>query len=263
MKIGILYICTGKYKVFWKDFYLSCEKNFIPETEKHYFIFTDSPEIEFGDENKNITRIYQENLGWPDNTLKRYEMFLKIKENISSFDYIFFFNANIIFNEKITKEMFLPNNEQNYVAAIHSGYFNKKINKYPYDRNPKSLAYIPNKIGDKYYQGAINGGRTKHFIEAISLINKNIKEDLKNGIVAKWHDESHWNKFLLDRKDVKILDSSFLYPEGKNIPFNKIILLRDKEKLSPSLFDIRGQKINFIKKFFFYYKKKLGKIIKK
>jgi len=263
MKIAILYVCTGKYTVFWKDFYSTCEKRFIPEAEKHYFVFTDANEIDFEKENNNISKIFQNNLGWPNNTLLRYEMFLRIKETLSSFDYIFFFNANIIFNETITKDMFLPNDSQNYVAAIHSGYFNKKVNKYPYDRNIKSLAYIPNGNGGKYYQGAINGGKTKDFIEAITLMDKNIKEDQKNGIVAKWHDESHWNKFLLNRKDVKILNPGFLYPEGKNIPFNKVILLRDKEKLFPSLFDIRGQKINFIKKYFFYYKKKLGKIIKR
>ena len=82
MKIGILYICTGKYTIFWKDFYLSCEKHFIPEEEKHYYVFTDSKEIDFETENSNIHRIYQENLGWPGNTLRRYEMFLGAKKDI-------------------------------------------------------------------------------------------------------------------------------------------------------------------------------------
>jgi len=57
-KIGILYICTGKYDIFWKDFYLSCEKyllNDIDENgnkkfEKHYFVWTDAEGI-FGEKN--------------------------------------------------------------------------------------------------------------------------------------------------------------------------------------------------------------------
>lgn len=32
--IGILYICTGPYYLFWEDFYNSCEKNFLPNYEK-------------------------------------------------------------------------------------------------------------------------------------------------------------------------------------------------------------------------------------
>ena len=104
MKIGILYICTGKYKIFWKDFYLTCEKNFITEAEKHYFVFTDSPKIDFEKQNGNIHRIYQANLGWPDNTLKRYEIFLKSKEKILGMDYLFYLNANLLFLERITAD---------------------------------------------------------------------------------------------------------------------------------------------------------------
>ncbi len=37
--IGILYIATGKYVPFFDDFYLSCEEHFIPNSEKHYYIF--------------------------------------------------------------------------------------------------------------------------------------------------------------------------------------------------------------------------------
>jgi len=85
MKVAILYIGIGKYKIFWKDFYSSCEKFFIPEIEKEYFVFTDETELFFNEEKNNIHKIHQENFGWPNNTLKRYEMFDKIKEKISDF----------------------------------------------------------------------------------------------------------------------------------------------------------------------------------
>ena len=42
--IGILYICTGKYIAFWESFYESFEKNFLSDTIKNYYIFTDKPE---------------------------------------------------------------------------------------------------------------------------------------------------------------------------------------------------------------------------
>ena len=41
-KVAVLYICTGKYDVFWKDFYISYEKYFLPDCEKHYYVFTDA-----------------------------------------------------------------------------------------------------------------------------------------------------------------------------------------------------------------------------
>lgn len=79
MKIGILYICTGKYDIFWKDFYLSSEKHLFKNHEKHYFVFTDSQNIFDAEKNENIHVIHQDNLGWPDNASMRYHIFLKEK----------------------------------------------------------------------------------------------------------------------------------------------------------------------------------------
>ncbi len=42
MKIGILFIATGRYICFWKDFYKACEKYLLKNHEKTYFLFTDA-----------------------------------------------------------------------------------------------------------------------------------------------------------------------------------------------------------------------------
>lgn len=54
-RIGILYIATGRYYVFWEDFYKSAEKYFLPNLEKQYFIFSDYENTFFGEENGNIS----------------------------------------------------------------------------------------------------------------------------------------------------------------------------------------------------------------
>lgn len=231
MKIGILYICTGKYEIFWKDFYLSCEKYFIPEAEKHYFVFTDSPKIDFENENNQIHRVYQENLGWPHNTLKRFEVFSNITDKLIEFDYIFFLNADLLFLQNITAEEFLPANNENLVACLHPGYFDKSRNKFPYETNKKSLAFINKNEGKFYFAGGINGGKSKNFIQAINSLKLNINIDLENNIIAKWHDESHWNKYLIDKlENIKILNPGYLYPESYILPFDKKIIIRDKRK---------------------------------
>jgi hypothetical protein len=230
MKIAILYICTGKYTVFWKDFYTSCEKNFIPEAEKHYFVFTDSDQIAFEKENPNIHKIFQKNLGWPNNTLKRYEVFLQLKETLLNFDFVFFFNADLVFLKTIQSSDFLPSNNENLVACLHPGYFNKKKSTLPYETDVRSRAFMKAGRESNYFAGGINGGKAKDFIEAIEKINKNIEQDSANNIVAKWHDESHWNKYLETYKNVKILHPGYLYPEAGAIPYEKIIMIRDKRK---------------------------------
>ena len=34
--IGMLYICTGKYTVFWPEFYETFSRNFLPGCKKEY-----------------------------------------------------------------------------------------------------------------------------------------------------------------------------------------------------------------------------------
>ena len=121
-KIAILYICTGKYDIFWKDFFLSAEKFFLPKHHKEYFIFTDK-ELYAQDTCSRIHKFYQENLGWPFNTLKRFEMFLRIKEQLKNFDFIFFMNANLEFLKEVNEE-FLPI-EENLTLVQHAGFYSR------------------------------------------------------------------------------------------------------------------------------------------
>ena len=73
-KVGILYICTGKYTVFWPDFYRTFREKFLPESDKTFFVFTDAPSIE-GDGAPDVRRIYQKALDWPYSSLLRFKMF--------------------------------------------------------------------------------------------------------------------------------------------------------------------------------------------
>lgn len=228
MKISILYICIGPYSLFWNDFYISCEKYFIPDIQKEYFVYTDSNNLVFNSHN-NVNIIYQKNLGWPDNTLMRYDIFLKNYKAWNKNDFAFFFNANIIFIKKIRKEEFIPDKNKDYVACIHPGFFNKEAHKFCYEKRRKSKAFIKN--GQYYLQGAINGGRTNKIMAAMKEMNENIKLDKENGIIAIWHDESHWNKFINNNiNKTKILPPSYLYPEGWSLPFSPNIITRDKNK---------------------------------
>src|SRR3989339_1026579 len=262
MKIGILYICTGKYSIFWKDFYLSMEEKFISDVEKHYFVFTDNPTIDFENENRRIHRIYQRDLGWPDNTLMRFNTFLQIEEELLNMDYLFFFNANLIIKEKITSEEFLPTGNENLVATLHPGFYNKNRKKFTYENNRKSTAFINKNEGEHYFAGGLNGGKTADFIEAMKTMRDNVDIDKKNNIIAKWHDESHWNRYVLNRTDVKILPPSYLYPEGWPLPFNPIILIRDKNKYGGHAI-LRSIKVNKFKVHFLKMKKIFHKFYNK
>lgn len=226
MKIAILYMCTGNYVNFFKSFFSSCEHNFIRNAEKHYFVFTDGNVSGFDDD--RVHKINQVHLGWPDGTLKRFHFFYDISDHLSAFDYIFFFNANCEFKKEI-EEVFLPSEQEGLAVVQHPGFYKAKKDVFPYERNKKSNAYISFKDGLYYIFGAVNGGTSAAYLKLIHDLRNAIDEDLEKGIRATWLDESHLNKYIISRP-YKLLTPSYAYPEGWELPFEKIIEIRDKSK---------------------------------
>lgn len=228
MKIGILYICTGKYDIFWRDFYLSSEKYFMTWHEIHYFVYTDALEIFDERVNSRIHKIFQKNLPWPEVTLMRFDMFIKSEKILSDMDYLYFFNADLEFKQPIVDNIFLPPISKELVATLHPWYFNKSRKTYPYENNSFSTAYIDKFSWVSYFAWWLMGWRTVNFLAACKHIHNNILLDIKNNIVAKWHDESHWNNYLVWRVDVHVLSPSFLYPEKSKLKIDRYIVIRDK-----------------------------------
>ena len=229
MKIGILYICTGKYDVFWPEFYQTCQKYFCTDAQKEYFVFTNSEEIKSTNE---INVLYQDDFGWPFNTLYRYHMFLRAKTLLAKCDYIVFFNSNCMFNTFITPDEFFGINKS-IVACLHPGFYDKPSDTYTYEKRSNSQACVS--VARSYYIGAINGGSSAEFISYIEKMKNMIDNDLSSGIMAAWHDESYWNACLNNEYEtintkLQVLSPAYLYPEGFDLPFDVKIILRDKNK---------------------------------
>lgn len=243
MKIAILYICTGKYNVFWKDFYSSCEKYFLPENSKTYFVFTDNPMLSF---EPNIHLIKKECRGFPLDSLFRFEMFLEVEEQLKKFDYIFFFNANMLFIADIGNEILPDSTKSGLIGVQHPGHYAHKAGMFPYERNKASRAYIPKeKKNYFYYMGSLNGGTATNYLELIRSCAQNIRLDYEEGIIAYIHDESHLNHYF-NNHEILMMNPGYAYPEGRKLPFTPKIIIRDKVKIDP-YFD-KHSKESFIKK---------------
>lgn len=243
MKIAILYICTGKYDVFWKGFYTSSEKYFLPSHHKEYFVFTDN---DISPVNERVHPIHQEKLGWPYDTLMRFKMFHSIDDRLKYFDLIFFLNANMRFLTPVTDEI-LPSKKEGLLMVKHPGFFNKERKEFTYETNPLSLAYISENEGEHYFMGGFNGGWANDYLTLIETLNSNINKDLQNGIIALWHDESHLNSYMIGKR-AKILNPDHGYPEGWEIPFEKKVIILDKSKLGGHSFLREETKGSFFKR---------------
>ena len=234
LSVGILSIALGKYNIFWKKFYESSEKYFLPNAKKEYFLFTDDENIPYKN-NENVHYIYHENMGWPYNTLMRFDLFLSQKEELKKFDYLFFFNINLEFKDFVGDEVLPKGENDGLVIVFHPGFYKKTKDKFTYERNPASTAYIPMDEGRFYASGAFIGGTSDAFLKLSEVCRDNIQTDLDNDFIAEWHDESHLNKYLLGKNPL-ILPISYLWPEEDNnfhdpVYENNIkAILRDKMK---------------------------------
>lgn len=231
-KVAALYICTGKYIAFWPEFYTSAEQYLLPGCEVHYFVFTDAAELQGEKENPRIHRCPQEAYSWPFATLRRFEIFLSREEELKTFDYIFFFNANAQIMTSITPEMFLPRPErgEHLLFVQHPAFYTKPNYEFTYDRNPRSKAFIPMGVGRYYVCGGVNGGESGAFLKLCHTLDRRIRKDLDRDVIALWHDESHINRYILFRKDFRLLSPSYCWPEGWNLPLPCRILIRSKTR---------------------------------
>lgn len=197
VSVALLLISTGvKYWQYIRPLIESADRFFVPHDT---FLFTDSPK-DYG-----VFQIYQKNLGYPQTTLRRYHSFLTIRKEIERYDYIFYVDIDAIFVQPVGEEIF----SNGITATRHHGFINKPCDCL--ETNVQSAAYLPSVT--HYYCGGFNGGATGSYLAMAETVKKAIDADEANGILAKWHDESHLNRYLKDNPPAKILSSDYCYPE--------------------------------------------------
>lgn len=226
MTLAVVYVCTGDYWRFWQGFRESAARYLVPELSVTYFVFSDQPVEHFAGADVVVP---QDNLGWPLNTLYRFRMFLRISQRLQAFDRVLFFNANCEFHAPINSDE-LFGGTAGLVACRHPGFFDKQPEQFTYERRPQSRACLTQ--GSVYVAGGLMGGSTPSFLQACEVIQSHIEDDFDRGVLALWHDESHWNAYIDEQRakgrHVHLLDPGFLYPEGWSIPFVPRIVLREK-----------------------------------
>ena len=232
MRIAILCVVLGRYDIFWPQFISSCRRYFCVDAHRHWYVFTDSPAILPA---PSLTILHQDFLGWPFNSLYRYHMFSRVRRELENFDHVVFFNANAFFTSLITPDDFFGGRpDVQLVAGRHPGLYKPSGFVFPFEKRPSSSAYVEH--GCDYFQGCINAGTGSAFSFMIHELSSAIDRDLHRGIVACWHDESHWNRYVLDLqkrnpRSVHVLDSNFLSPADLpwSLPMPPRILMLNKQ----------------------------------
>ena len=202
-KIALLTIATDKYISFLEPLHKSIFLNFLPDHEKTLFVFTDK-DINY----TNTNTIKINHLPWPITTLMRFFYFTNIADVLKTFDYVYYIDSDMLVHSNINEEILPVNNE--IIATKH---FYQQHSTGTYETNTKSTAYIEvtDALYGKYCQACFFGANSQTFVKMSEELNQNINIDLKNNYIALWHDESHFNKYILNNYCI-LLHSGYTHP---------------------------------------------------
>jgi len=211
-KIGLLVMATYKYTHFIPPLIESARKHFCTNHDVTFFVFTDGkiPQSE------DIVSIRQMRLGWPFDTMMRFEVYTKHSDLLATQDYLFACDADMLFVDTVGDEIL-----GDRVATLHPGFVGLRGS---YERNPASLAYVRPDEGAYYFAGGFLGGRAQEVLRIAKTASENIRDDLNRGVIAEWHDEAHWNRYCIEGEPTVILTPSYCYPEELVLNFHKRLL---------------------------------------
>lgn len=225
---GIFLVATGKYKQYLAQIINGIKTNFLPNEKKILFISLDDEKYieQFNDLlTPNIYCVTNliDQLGFPGDTLYRFEYFLKFcdkKLNVCGIntiydcDYLMFMNLNMQINECINT---LSLGKSSLFFTKHPGNKFSNMRENSREPNKKSTAYLNSFC--EYVCGGFNGGKTLEYIEMAKTLAKNIKKDDIENIVAIWHDETHINWFYSKNIDKCIKVFSYYYCSPLTKPY--------------------------------------------
>ena len=240
-KTAIIYIATGNYITFWDEFYNSCEKNFLPNVKKHYFLVTNHSVDTLP---ANVTHIYYPHKKWPSIVVEKFAIIHSLKEKLEGYDYTYSFNANAWFIQPVKGDV-LPNSRQKLIAGLHPNYYRPLFAwkyEYPYESNRNSWAYLEQTKNSNYYQACFIGGITHEVIKMAETIKTWTNNDLKQNFIPIWHDESYYNKYMANKNPL-ILTPDYLWGSWPNFESVKFfsgrvkIVMREKQKTNSAGMD--------------------------
>lgn len=227
--LGIITIATGKYfEEFIPDLKASVDQYFQFSGYKvHFYCFTDSlVKVE------GITNISVKHFGWPFSTLLRYRWIEQNLASLEQYDFLLYMDADM--RVVSTPPVFAFNHP--LVAVRHPGYLNTP-GAFEIDR--QDSCYVPPQLRKHYYQGCFWGGKSQQFCDLITALSKMVDEDLSQGNIPIWHDESYLNKYL-SSQSCEALPPTYAWPEAdKPIDAPYVLHLEKKHQVIRQASDSR------------------------
>lgn len=209
MRVAILANVTGWPEGQWREFVSSAKSMFLSSHEHHFFILADSV----------APREIPQEVTWYVDSEKHHHtqstpctISAIPAEILAQYDFVCSLNALLKFRRPIGTE-FLPDSPQKLVVVQHPSYVNLPPNRLPFERNPRSRAFVAHGQGLVYVTDQVIGGAPAAYSAMIESIQRNLQSDYRDGVVSERLYESHLNRYVMDHPHV-IRHAGYCYPGG-------------------------------------------------
>ncbi|XP_074829800.1 N-acetyllactosaminide alpha-1,3-galactosyltransferase-like isoform X1 [Natator depressus] len=226
--VGLTVFAIGKYlDKYLKTFLISADSFFMVGHKVIFYVMVDDlskmPLMELGP--LRTSKVFQVNKEsrWQDISMMRMKTIGDLIESHIKYevDFMFCMDVDQVFQSDYGLETL-----DESVAQLQAWFYKTDKEKFTYERNPQSTAYIPLTQGDYYYHAAVFGGTPLRVFNLTRECYEGIKKDKERNTEAIWHDESHLNKYYFINKPTKLLSPEYCwdYKIGKNSDIKNVKL---------------------------------------
>ena len=237
-------VATNTYVERWKDTALDLERYAFGQTPTVVIhLFTNQVDIATEFARANLKRIKLliheiEPWGWPEATLFRYKFFSETRHEIRE-DFLVYLDSDMRLRSDPSEIISRLSKSDGIGVVSHPGYFRpngiQKIKLYlsdptfilrdikisiinsknlgAWERDNQSNAFVKRRYRTCYVHGAVWFGFRENFLDMCNILSNRTQSDFENGLIARWHDESHLNWFITNYPH-KIFDNRLSWVFG-------------------------------------------------
>nr|XP_004653917.3 putative glycosyltransferase 6 domain-containing protein 1 [Jaculus jaculus] len=226
--VGLAVFAAGRLVDEHLELFLrSAKKYFMPGHRVVFYIMVDTypqlPYIQSSPLRSFQVLVMGRERWWIDLDLMRMKTLAEhIVDHIQNeVDFLFSMTANLVFQNEFGVETLGAS-----VAQLHARWYFQNPKYFPYERRPKSAAYIPFGKGDFYYGGSTIGGTPRRILDFIQNYLKGILHDMRSGLNSSY--EKYLNKYFFLNKPTKLLSPEYnwnpMFISPKQVRYMKVAL---------------------------------------
>ncbi|XP_048206783.1 alpha-1,3-galactosyltransferase 2 [Perognathus longimembris pacificus] len=213
LTIGLTVFAVGRYlEKYLMRFLESAEQHFMVGQSVAYYVFTERPEavphVTLGPGRRLRVEHVTQELRWQDVSMARMRTLHKALGGRLGREAHFVFCMDV---DQHFSGPFGPETLADLVAQLHAWHYHWPRWLLPYERDLRSEAALSSEQGDFYYHAAVFGGSVAALRGLTAHCTRSQRRDRARGLEARWHDESHLNKFFWLHKPTKVLSPEFCW----------------------------------------------------